>query len=941
MKITLRFIALFCFIALANFASAQLLITEVMYNPPESGNDSLEYIEIYNAGDAIDVTGYRIEGVNYDFPAGMMAAGEYKMIAINPEAFENVFGVSAELFGGALSNGGEDVSIRDASDEIVHEIVFENSAPWPSSTDGAAGEGASIVLCDLDNPSLAESWKASQAGTGVTINGREVKGSPNSIDDTGCDGGPSGIVVTTDGLNFLPKDITINVGETITFFNGGGNHNANGSLETYPNNPVGFYSGDPSSDAWEFPFTFNVSGVYDYQCDLHVGAGMVGTVTVLAQPDNSDLRVTEIFYNSGIALDTLEYIELYNAGSGPAQIENYTLSTAAINSTLGMGTIAPGEYAVLCKNLLAFTEAFGAGINAIEWGEGTLSNSGDVIVITNADGEEIINVSYDDESPWPLEADGFGASIILCNPFDVFMAENIQGNTFPEITFDDKTFQASPGSENFCGYSIADVTEIDGQGVNTKNSYNAIIEGVVYGINYRSGGLQFTVIDPAGDGIGVFSNDMDFGYTVVEGDIVQLRGNIGQFNGLSQIYIDDVTLLNTGTIEAPVVVTSLDESTESQLVTIENVSLVNSDDWDNFIGGFNVSVTDGTNTFDVRIDNDVTDIIPLAYPVGVFSVTGIGGQFDQNAPFEEGYQLLPRYISDIDPFIPFVNDYPDRTIGEVSENDNDGVADSIGINCTLEGTVYGFNLRATGLQFTIIDDEGDGIAIFSSTDNFGYTPNEGDRIQVKGKIEQFNGLTELIPDSLFNFGTSTLASPIFVLGALAEFTESQYIEINEDVALIDPTQWLGDGSTFTVDVSDGTNTYEVVIDNDTDIANTPLPFHDFMRISGIGSQRDISSPFDEGYRIIPRYLDDINFIISTEDTELDSKVNIYPNPAADLVNISYDGKILSYELFNIVGGLASKGNTNQINIADIKTGNYLLRVNTSEGSVVKTLQILK
>ncbi len=943
MKIILRSFGLLLGLILSFTVSAQLLITEVMYNPPESGNDSLEYIEIYNAGADLDVTGYRMEGVQYDFPAGIMTSGEFKIIAINPDAFENVFGMTAESFGGALSNGGEDVSIRDENDAVVHEIIYDNSDPWPTSTDGAAGEGASIVLCDFDNPSLPESWKASQNLIGVTINGKSVKGSPNATEDPGCEGGPSGIVVTTDGLDFVPKDITINVGETITFYNGGGgNHNVNGSLDAYPDNPEGFYSGDPSSDAWEYPFTFNIAGVYDYQCDLHVGAGMVGTVTVLAQPDNSDLRVTEVFYNSGIQLDTLEFIELFNAGTGAAQLENYTLQSAAINSTLGAMTVAPGEYAVICKNKTAFEEAFGTGINAIEWGEGTLSNGGDNIIMLNADGAEIINVSYEDVDPWPLEADGFGASLILCNPFGSFSIDNIQANTFPEITFADKTFQTSPGMENYCTYSIDEVSQVDGQGVNTKTNYNAIIEGVVYGINLRQGGLQFTVIDDAGDGIGVFSNDTDFGYAVTEGDIVQLRGNIGQFNGLSQIYLDDVQLLNTTSIAAPTVVTELNESTESQLITIENVSIVNPDDWDNFIGGFNVEVTNGTNTFNLRIDNDLTDIIPLAYPTGTFNLTGIGGQFDQNAPYDEGYQILPRYMSDIDPFNPFVNNYPPRTIGEMTENDAEGVADSLDINCTLEGTVYGFNLRATGLQFTIIDDAGDGIAIFSSAENFGYTPNEGDYIQVKGQIDQFNGLTELIPDSLFVLGTEDLINPIFIISDLGEYSESQYVKISNTVELVDPTQWLGDGSTFSVDVTDGSTTWEILIDNETDLANTPLPAHDLLEISGIGSQRDISAPFDEGYRIVPRYADDINFIVSTENYLDDNSLMVYPNPASNFVVLEGSSvDVISYEMYDILGGLTSKGTGTLIDITAFNSGNYLIKVFTSKGVVTKKVDIIR
>jgi len=45
-----RLLPLLGFIVLAFQINAQVVINEIMYNPPESGNDSLEYVEIYNPG---------------------------------------------------------------------------------------------------------------------------------------------------------------------------------------------------------------------------------------------------------------------------------------------------------------------------------------------------------------------------------------------------------------------------------------------------------------------------------------------------------------------------------------------------------------------------------------------------------------------------------------------------------------------------------------------------------------------------------------------------------------------------------------------------------------------------------------------------------------------------------------------------------------------------
>ena len=57
-------------------------------------------------------------------------------------------------------------------------------------------------------------------------------------------------------------------------------------------------------------------------------------------------------------------------------------------------------------------------------------------------------------------------------------------------------------------------------------------------------------------------------------------------------------------------------------------------------GSNNIDVTDGVNVFAIRIDSD-TDIPGSAAPQGSFSVTGVGGQYDNSSPYDEGYQLFP------------------------------------------------------------------------------------------------------------------------------------------------------------------------------------------------------------------------------------------------------------------------------------------------------------
>ena len=174
------------------------------------------------------------------------------------------------------------------------------------------------------------------------------------------------------------------------------------------------------------------------------------------------------------------------------------------------------------------------------------------------------------------------------------------------------------------------------------------LRGVVHGENTNPEGVQFTLIDVQGEaGIGAYNQFNNFSYNVTEGDSVHLTGVIDQFNGLTQILIDSIIVQASGLdLMTPQLVTQLDESTESKMVTMRCVRVLNPDAWDPQGAGFTVNVSDGVNTFAMRIDADV-DVFNSEAPEGKFTVVGIGGQFDSSGPYDEGYQFNPRYLIDI------------------------------------------------------------------------------------------------------------------------------------------------------------------------------------------------------------------------------------------------------------------------------------------------------
>lgn len=85
-------------------------------------------------------------------------------------------------------------------------------------------------------------------------------------------------VTTTSGNDFSPAEVTVDIGDTVTWSNGArGFHNVHfddGSFEDPPS---------PDVSDWTVERTFDTPGTYRYHCEFHGGpdgAGMSGTVGV-------------------------------------------------------------------------------------------------------------------------------------------------------------------------------------------------------------------------------------------------------------------------------------------------------------------------------------------------------------------------------------------------------------------------------------------------------------------------------------------------------------------------------------------------------------------------------------------------------------------------------------------------------------------------------------
>jgi phosphatidylserine/phosphatidylglycerophosphate/cardiolipin synthase-like enzyme len=203
---------------------------------------------------------------------------------------------------------------------------------------------------------------------------------------------------------------------------------------------------------------------------------------------------------------------------------------------------------------------------------------------------------------------------------------------------------------------IAQLKNNDANGVPSDTGQVFTISGIVTSSNHFGTNGPGSIQDVTG-GISVFGSG--FAGQVTIGDSVTVTSTLTHFNGLTQLDFRrsgsslvkhasnkyfDTTVVTISQI------TSQQwngfEEFESRLIRINNVTIQGTG---NFASATNYNITDATGTLSagLRIDNDVTSIIGQPIPQSPIDIVGVLGQFKTNAPFNSGYQILPRFLNDL------------------------------------------------------------------------------------------------------------------------------------------------------------------------------------------------------------------------------------------------------------------------------------------------------
>ncbi|MBI5385275.1 MAG: lamin tail domain-containing protein [Verrucomicrobia bacterium] len=145
-----------------------LVINEAMFNPAVS---NASFVELYNrsSNTTFNLTGCRLQGIDYDFPGGtLIGPRSFIVLAKDAAAYTTAYGVATNValfdqFPGILKTNAEKLTLlrlgaTPGQDVVIDRVHFENVAPWLASA-SRPGSGVSFQCIDpAQDNSRVSNW---------------------------------------------------------------------------------------------------------------------------------------------------------------------------------------------------------------------------------------------------------------------------------------------------------------------------------------------------------------------------------------------------------------------------------------------------------------------------------------------------------------------------------------------------------------------------------------------------------------------------------------------------------------------------------------------------------------------------------------------------------------------------------------------------------------
>jgi hypothetical protein len=146
-------------------------------------------------------------------------------------------------------------------------------------------------------------------------------------------------------------------------------------------------------------------------------ASLFCALLLFAPCSPAQIVISELMYNP-MGGNTNEFVELRNVGADVVDVGGWRFTAGITYTFPSPSVIGADGYLVVSVSRTAFLTLYpsvtnlSAGIYS-----GQLSNDGEAVTLSDAAGNTVFSVTYNDKAPWPLAADGLGSSLVLIDPY--------------------------------------------------------------------------------------------------------------------------------------------------------------------------------------------------------------------------------------------------------------------------------------------------------------------------------------------------------------------------------------------------------------------------------------------------------------------------------------------------------------------------------------------